>query len=559
MTAPGLLPRIQAAIGLASLAGFAAAAIWARFEPPYMDDWDWLLFTFTGPGGLAGLLQPHNEHVIPLARLLTMAQRVTGGIDGHLTQWVALGCHLATAAVCWREVGRRWPDQAARRLGVGGLVLVMLGSTLQLQSVVFAASVLFPLVQLFGTLAIVALLHATEPHASRRVWWWAAAAACVAGALASTTSGLAVPFVLAGLAWLRGASWRVSAAWTAAGAACAAIYAMYVGPGGAAGGGAGPAALVAYALAVLAAGLSYVHAGLAVVAGGVVAAAVVAAATIAARRRSTATRLEAFALGVMAFGMASVLMVTPGRAQFGVEQAGQSRYATFVVALLAALVLYGASRLDRAAWTRRARRRLAAAALTASLLCIGPNVYVALLWRAKADVVDLAYLSVRAGAPDPVWLQTLHPRPDVVTRVVALAAASGDPAVDARLGQIVADAVPSAACGGAGRLVRGSGGGWQLAGVWPASLRHAVIVDGDGRVSGLARPAPWVTDPDPPLGVVDDAVRRRVTGLFRGRPSDREWRGFARPEGRPPYRWVAGDTQGHWSCSDVLDATGARP
>lgn len=575
MTEPGLLTRVQAGLGFGFLIVFAAASLWAGFGVPYRDDWDWLFHTLSGPGGVGGLFVPHNEHVIPFARLLMSAQYALGGLHGRFVQYVALACYLLTVWVFWREVGRRWPDRPHWRRGVGGVVLVCLGFTQQLQSIVFAASVLFPLVQVAVTLAIVALLNATgtAPAAARRRWWGIAAVWTGIAAL-STTSGLAVPIVLAALAWWRGASWRVVAVWIAAGVGLALGYAGWVGldKAGLGDGAVVPwdvsriADMLAYGLAIFSAGLSFVHPGAAVVAGALVVTGVAVAGVLAIRRPGRLTRLEVFALGQMAFGMASAIMLAPGRSVFGVAQAGQSRYATFVLCAIAGLVLFFASRFDRLAFSRRVQVALVRTTVALSLLLIVPNLYVALLWRSKADLLDLAYLSIRSGVTAPEWIESLHPFPFAVDRVLARVQASGVPVVDPRVMTAGPAPVPAASCGGRGHLEpRHPDGGLWMTGVWPPALNHGVIIDASGTIVGLSRPLPWVSAPNPSPRLVHQTVLRRVRAVMDGRPDGAWWGGFAQAGAGPPYRWVAGGTPGRWSCSDALDVlpdrqpAGGRP
>jgi hypothetical protein len=566
VTEPALLTRVQAGIGFAFLVIFAAACVWARFDVPYRDDWDWILYTLAGPPGWAGVFLPHNEHVIPLARLLMRAQYAIGGLTGHLIQYVALASHLTVAAVCWREVGRRWPDRPHWRLGVGGLVLVCLAFTQQLQSIVFAAAALFPFVQLGATLAIVALLNATEGgNGVRRGWWWAATVAGVILAAGSTTSGLAVPVVLGVLAWLRGASWKVSAIWAAVTVAFVLAYAGWVGIGGPAGGSGavapwappGMLELVAYGLAIFSAGVSYVHGGAAVAIGAVVCIGMLTAGVMALVHRRRLTRLEVFALGQMAFGAASAIMVAPGRVQFGIFQAGQSRYATFVLCAIAGLVMFAASRLDRAALPGWIKVNMARISVVLSLLVIAPNLYIAVLWHAKADLLHLPYLSIRAGAPDPQWLLTLHPLTGVVTRVLDEIEASGGRVTDVRIGTTVAHPWPVASCGGEGRLLpTGRANALSLTGMWPPTLHddETVVIDAAGVIVGLARPMPWVTEPNPSVSLVNDTVRQRLGSFAGDRSAPQAWRGFVQAGAGPPYMMLGNRQAGAWTCVATLMA-----
>src|SRR5678816_3073096 len=77
---PFPLARWQFVLGLTTLAVFIVFSIVARFTVPYRDDWDWLNAILTAPMSLRWLFAPHNEHVIPLARIIHAWQyRLEGG------------------------------------------------------------------------------------------------------------------------------------------------------------------------------------------------------------------------------------------------------------------------------------------------------------------------------------------------------------------------------------------------------------------------------------------------------------------------------------------------
>ncbi len=566
MTTPSLLPRAQLAIGIGYLAIFIGFSLWARFDVPYGDDWDWILAVLTGQDGLAGLLQPHNEHVIPLARLLMSAQLAVGGLTGQLIQYVSLACQLAIIWLFWREVSRRWPAQPEWRWTVGGLVMVCLSFTQQLQSLIFAAAALFTLVQFWATLAIVAWLNADEARASgaerQRFWWWCSVV-CAAGAAASTTSGVVVPAILGLLTWLRRGRTREVVGWSAVCAALAIAYVGWVGLGVPTDGSGvvepSPTSLVLYAFAVLSSGLPYVHPGAAVVLGAVVFLLAMVAVVSALRRRTDLARIELFALAQIVFGLACTVMVTPGRAQFGVLQAAQSRYATFVLCLWAALIMFHVSRWARreGAGAARSRAIVMWGALALSAAMVVPNVYMGLLWRAKADNLNASYLALRSGVLDPVWVTGLHPLPVVIGRTIDAMAIRGvsvdDPVLHTRVTEL-----PTATCEGDGRLVRQSrDGGLTLDGQWHASLTDGVVIDVDGVVVGMTMPAPWVREPAPTPAQVHQAVMREVRGMGRSVSDDRPWLGFAQTGGGAPYRWLGTDKSGTWTCTDALTVTSA--
>jgi hypothetical protein len=559
--------RLQALLGGIFLGSFVLFAFWARFDAPYRDDWDWVLYQLDG----AWLFSPHNEHVIPLARLLSRWQYAWGGLTGTLIQNAALVCHALTVALFWVEIRRAWPHRPAWRTAATGLMLVCLGFSYQLQSVVFGAAILFPLVQAATMVALAAVLQATEPApgGSRkaigrsRKWWVAAVVAC-AGSAASMTTGAVVPLIVAAIAWGRGASWRIVGGFGALSAAFVVAYFALsgFGPGPAAGepGAMGVLARViavfAYVPAVFGGVVTSARATLGVIVGAIIVAIMAAAGFAVVRQPARASRLEWFSCGVMAFGVISALAVALGRIEFGVAQAAQSRYATFVLAAIGGLVLLGISRLDRSDRFVHARPALGASAVAMSALLLVPHVYVGLLWRAKADNIAAAYLPVRAGVADVAWLTTLHPSPDVVLRVIDRIEARGGSALD--LGMLAPVAAPAVlpVCGGAWTLLRhGRQGEMRLAGfIADASARvsRAVIVDRLTTQVGVSAPAPLVAIPDPSPAVVNAAVWDSLLGRHSrtGR-----WLGSAQRGAGPPYRWLGRDSGGTWVCEQTLDVT----
>jgi len=264
-----------------------------------------------------------------------------------------------------------------------------------------------------------------------------------------------------------------------------------------------------------------------------------------------------FAIAQIVFGLACTVMVTPGRAQFGILQAAQSRYATFVLCVFAALVMFCASR-----WAQRdgaasapLKSLVMGGALALSVAMLAPNVYMGLLWRAKADNLKPSYLAIRSGVPDPVWLKGLHPLPVVIERTLDAMATRGIPIRDAVLHTRVTQ-LPATLCAGEGRLVRQSRqGGMTLEGRWPSSITKGVVIDAGGAVVGLTEPAPWVREPAPTPAQVQAGVLREVRGMGRPATDDRPWLGFAQVGGGEPYRWLGADSSGGWTCTSALSVT----
>jgi len=264
-----------------------------------------------------------------------------------------------------------------------------------------------------------------------------------------------------------------------------------------------------------------------------------------------------FAIAQIVFGLACTVMVTPGRAQFGILQAAQSQYATFVLCVFAALIMFFASRWGQrdGAESAPSTSLVTWAALALSVAMLAPNVYMGLLWRAKADNLNPSYLAIRSGVPDPVWLKGLHPLPVVIERTLEAMATRGIPIRDAVLHTRVTQ-LPTTLCAGEGRLVRQSRqGGMTFEGRWPSSITKAVVIDAGGAVVGLSEPAPWVREPAPTPAQVHAAVMREVRGTGRPATGDRPWLGFAQVGGGEPYRWLGADSSGAWTCTSVLSVT----
>src|SRR6185436_4323645 len=141
----GTLAHLQLLLGFAFVLTFVFFSVWARFPIPYRDDWDWLGWLLTRPVTLRTLFEPHNEHLIPLPRLLVVLQYWLVGSRTHLIFVVALAAQLVVGWIFWREIQRRWPADKTTTAFVFGTAAVCLFFSHQLQSIVFMAAVLFPL------------------------------------------------------------------------------------------------------------------------------------------------------------------------------------------------------------------------------------------------------------------------------------------------------------------------------------------------------------------------------------------------------------------------------
>jgi hypothetical protein len=113
---PFPLARWEFALGLAVLAGFIVFSIAARFTVPYRDDWDWLNAMLTTPMSLRSLFMPHNEHVIPLARIIHSWQYRLEGGEGWTMFVIAV---LHNSALAPSTPGAAHHDTEPARAGGG--------------------------------------------------------------------------------------------------------------------------------------------------------------------------------------------------------------------------------------------------------------------------------------------------------------------------------------------------------------------------------------------------------------------------------------------------------
>ena len=544
---------VQWAVGLVMAASVAVLSLWARLPLPYRDDWDWWRWLL-GPTSLSSYLVPHNEHLIPLARLLLQLQYALEGSHGYTMLAVALASLGVVARLVLGEIGRRWPADAVTRRWVSGIALTLLCGAWQLQSLVMPAAVLFPLVEMFAVASLTCLLHAADTTGSRQRWWLCLTLLWTTGAMLTTTNGLPVPVMLALVAAGRRMRWTVVAALLTVAALGAAAYAWLVllrqpEASGALGAMAPAWRMAAYFLAFHA---SLVAQGSEV--GGVIVGAllfvaglVVVCTTLA---RPDRPRLEYFAAGLLLFTMASAALAAPTRASLGIAQVAQSRYASFVLPYWTALCLVGVSRL-----APRRLRALARPVLGASLLALGLQIVIGAVWLAKADNVATAGLALAAGGGDDQWLLTLYPSATVPREVSAALIANGDRTLFGPLPQLARDAVAAAAdCGATARVVPvPAGSGLRLHAEADSTSDRGVILDQSGRTVGLARLSDVVGTPNPsPMDVARALARKLARKLARAArtraPAQPRWIGFAAPGDGAPYGLVLLASDGSPMC-----------
>lgn len=548
------LARAQWAIGLLMAASAAVLALRARLPFPYRDDWDWFRWLLDA-SSVSSYFIPHNEHVVPLARLLLQAQYGLEGSNGYTMLVASL---LAVGLIAWitvAEVGRRWPGDPAARHAAGGAALVILGFAWQLQSVVFPAAVLFPLVQLFAVVSIICLLNASEQTgvqtATRRRTWLALAGLSAVAAMLTTTNGLPVPVLLALVAAGRRMGKATALGFSALAALGAGLYIVFVLGGQRAAAGSleiAPIGLaIGFFLAFYASLVALVTAAGSVMLGALLFAAGLFAVVTTWLRRDR-PRIEHFAVGILLFTMASAALAAPTRASLGIVQAAQSRYASFVQPYWAALLLVGASRLSAGQ-----RRAWQVPVLAASVAVLPVQGVIGAVWAAKADNTAVAGLALRSGGGDEEWMATLYPEPGTPPAVAAALVADGDRSLGMPLPQLSTGSVSSARrCEGEASISgvpRGSG--LRLRASLALAQGEALVLDRAGASVGVAAPSPAADGPNPAPMDVARAVWRRV---WRPTAGLRTWMGFAATGGGGPYTLVPLDATRTAVCR--LEATG---
>jgi hypothetical protein len=535
----------QLAIGLAFFLSFVLFAIRARFPVPYRDDWDWLAWLLTRPLTFRTIFEPHNEHMIPLPRLLAALQFWLEGSGSHLVFAVALASQFVLGWLFLREIARRWPgDRTARSFAIGATAVCLFFSH-QLQSFVFMAAILFPLVQIFAVAAVAGALNGTEPGAKRTFWLVVTALAAACAAL-TTTNGLVTPLILALVLWVRRGSRTEVAAWAATGLAGLGAYVLLVGrpwlhalpPAGSNWTIPSPGEMLAFFFTFFPSALAYGSLKAAVALGAALFALECFSLVDLARRREAAPRIEVFAVCVMLFATASAAMAAPARAQFGALQAAQSRYASYAMTCNAGLLLWSLSRVYSSGWWSRWRTTATLVTVVATAAIFIGHLFIGQVWIAKADNIAFVKHALLAQVDDDAWIATLHPLTPIVYGTAERLRARGDGlVVDPRIGKPWPESPALEACNGTLALDSlGPNVGWRSTGALAANATSGLIVDSGGVVRGFAGPAPLVEEPNPTEPQVVDVV---LHSLGRPAPERAPWLGFAQRGAGGPYTFYA--------------------
>jgi hypothetical protein len=538
---------IQLAGGLTFAAIFVYFSLRAKFTIPYIDDWSWIA-SLSDHRWTKGLWTPHNEHVIVIPRLLLWLDLWVWGWPGYATWAAGLASHAGIAAVLIATTRGR---SRSERQWLAGAVLVLMFLTYELQGLVFPSAVNFPLVSLFGCVAIAVFCRAAEApaHQGRLV---ALSAAAAVAAMLCVTNGFLVPVVLVGLSVVLAMPRRV--AWVMAGLTVWPLFLRY----GLAGVpatvlSAEPAAIVRFALAMLAGPLASLSGAAAISVGGLyVLGAIIAAVSLARRRPAPAS--AAVLTGCVWFVLLSAGMASLGRAQFDLSVGAESRYTELVAMGWASLLLLTV----RPGFLERPRSRFLAGSVAVLTLALLPlQLFVGRIWAIKADHLDVASLVLTVGVPMPDWMWRIHPGgsryiadalPELQARDVSFLrfADRGQSLPDARDcgGSLVATSLPSGTSG------------FELLGVLHADGASVRVVDRDRKVVGAAKPAPAVLQGQ----ATADAMVWAELDLLRGRLEMKgRWLGFAQAGAGPPYSARLLDREGRVVCAAPVECCRAVP
>ena len=514
------IARVQLALAVLFAVSFVVAVFAARTPYPYRDDWDWLAWRLDSPLSLSRFLSLHNEHLPLIPRLIFVVQFWIEKSRHDVMAVAALIEQLLVVAIIVNEARRHaWPSNVERTIAVAAGMSLLFFSW-QLQSMLFATTITFPLVELFAVLTILCVVN------GRGVGAFVASLL----AMGTTSPGLFVPLVAAVVAFARRARAAFVVAFALLFLAGLTAYAMlirsyYV-----------PALRASFSqtlglfFSFFASFASYRWPVVGLAIGVIVFGAGLFVLWPVLRRSASVSRLEQFAGGIVLFTMATALAIASARAGFGVGQGAQSRYATFVLPYwcMAWLVLW--ARVCRSG-ALVARRAIAAVALLVTLALLPLHLLTAIVWRAKSDNVSAAALALRSSVEDDGWLRTLHPQIALVTDTVARLRAAGDASFEMPPFSMSASetrALPACPASFLALPLTKSGD-YELRSSLDVSGNRGYVLDEMARLVGLARPAPLVTSTEPSHRDVITAVLRELR--HRSPP---QWLGFSHSLSQAP-------------------------
>jgi hypothetical protein len=511
--------------GVIALVIFVFFAFRARFTVPYIDDWRLLASAQDHPF-TRGLWQLHNEHFIPIPRLVLWLGYWTWGWPEYATLIAALASHLAIAAVLVTAAYRDRPKTEARL--VSGSILVLLFLTYNLQGVVFPGVVAFPLVAVFSVLAFECLSRSIAEHHRQNHGTRLAALSAIMSVLAMLclTNGVIVPFVLMALAWLQRQPRNRLVGFGLLGAVAVLARwhfglpsATFVAP---------PLAILRFGLAMLAGPVASISPAVAVTIG--TAFVGMAIWTLWQIHHRDTTGTSTLIGGNLCFVMASAAIAAVARAQIDLSVAAESRYSVLVLIGWASLLLAIPCGISRRS------RMPAVALLTLTIFALPLQMFVGRVWAAKADHLDVASLVLNVGVNDVDWIWGIDPNglSDIEPVIPQLRARRVKFLDFPDHTRAVLTPPSLGTCSGEVQIVNPGVGsdGFRV----EASLRDSGtqlrIRDRELRVCGLARPAPVVLHG---RATPNDFVWAEIENLLARSVSDVNWLGFGEWGSGPPY------------------------
>lgn len=343
-----LLSYLMLLAGLATLAALLYLVARCHARAPVWDMWSIIDFwAKPAQSTIHWLWAQHNEHRILLAKLIVLLDyRFFSGRDvfAVTASFVTAAALLAALLWAFRVLagmrGTLWRSAAA-------VAAFCLFSTVQWLNFVNGFQIQFFQVDLFFTLAVLALLFAWpgKDVPPRKQWVWAAAS--VLAALAATYSmanGMLVWPVLVLLAILRRCCRKIVAVFALSSVAVVASYFYHyhytstMPQPGAVHGFHSPIQVVVYVINYIGAPLDWGHPALAIVFGlvGLAAAAFVLWRIVF---RDVREPLQLLFASMLLFVIASALITALGRLHLGTEQALSARYETVTLLLWLALAV----------------------------------------------------------------------------------------------------------------------------------------------------------------------------------------------------------------------------
>jgi hypothetical protein len=501
-----------------------------------------------GEWRLRDLWKQHNEHRWVTPRLLFIADIVAFDGRNGLPHAATLLVQLLHAALLCQLLFAAAPSPRRRQVAFGAAVFALLFSGAQRENFESVLGFAFVFVCLAATASFVSLLRAAGRLGSGggAGGWLAASLLAATAATYTMANGVVVwPVLLLLAVWL-----RLPARWVGAiavaGALVLASYAWgYHRPTGHADPLEAlrqPARVFAYLSVFTGApfrSLGLLPAGLLGGLGVLVGAALVS--RLAARGPGAAPAGGALAAAFL-FSAGSALLVAVGRVSHPLEQATESRYASFALVLWASVAA-----LIQVAWGARApaggwRPAALLAGLAALVVALLPQQVTAAREVARrGPVIDTAALALLVGVDDARAVAGIHPRPAKVFRLAPalrhqeLSVFAGPPSP---LGEPLEPRFqPDAGLRCVGEFARlepaGAGersgarvGGWAWDLERGAAPETVLVTDGEDRVVGLARTL---------FEVPEVAADLRIGTARVG------WRGYARGPGPLTLRaWAVG-------------------